>query len=240
VGAYEYQAGGTTPTPEPEPTPTCTRAAPTLTLTGSTTAVLAGTQNSYAISVRNNDSTGCANTSYTLARSIPSGWTGTLSATTLALAPGASGSATLAVTSSTTAAAGNYGIGVGTSSAVGSVHTQNASSTYSVATPPAPVMTETVSTSKSTYRAGETVSMTARVLLNGVPVSGAAVNFTALKPNKVNKVILNATTDSNGYARASFVAGSGSSSIGTYQLTATATHGTLTQKATTSFSVTRK
>jgi uncharacterized membrane protein len=219
------------------PAPVCTRAAPTLTMTGPTGAVAAGTQNTYSVTLKNNDSVECANTSFTLARSVPSGWTGTLSATTISLAPGASGSATLAVTSPATAAAGSYGIGVGSSSASDASHTKNASATYQVA---APVMTETVSTSKTTYRAGETVTMTARVLLNGVPVSGAAVNFTALKPNRVNKVILNATTDANGYAKASFVAGSGTSSIGTYQLTATATHNGQTKTATTTFSVTRK
>ena len=51
--------------------------------------------------------------------------------------------------------------------------------------------------------------MTARVLSNGLPVSGASVKFDALKPNGVNHVILNATTDSNGYARVSFVSGTG-------------------------------
>jgi hypothetical protein len=237
VGAYEFQAGGSTPTEPPAPTPVCTTAAPTLTMTGPTGTVAAGTQNTYSVTLKNNDSADCANTSFSLARSVPSGWTGTLSATTLSLAPGASGNATLVVTSPTTAAAGSYGIGLGASSAVGSVHTKSASATYQVA---APVMTETVSTSKSTYRAGETVTMTARVLVNGQPVSGAAVNFTAVKPNKVNKVILNGTTDANGYARVSFVAGSGSSSIGTYQLTATATYSGMTTKATSSFSVTRK
>ncbi|MFC5579228.1 choice-of-anchor Q domain-containing protein [Lysobacter niabensis] len=235
VGAYEY--GATSTTPPPAPTPVCTRAAPTLTLTGPTTAVAAGTQNSYAVSVKNNDSADCASTSFALARTVPSGWTGTLSTTAISLAPGSTGSATLAVTSATTAAAGSYGIGVGASSSVGSAHTQSASSSYSVAAPVVPVLTETVSTSKSTYKAGETVSITARVMKNGVPVSGAAVAFSALKPNRVNTVDLKATTDSNGYARVSFVSGRGSSSIGTYQLTATATSGSLTTKATSTFSV---
>src|SRR5688572_12464420 len=141
VGAYELQAGGTTP----PPTPTCTRAAPTLTLAGPTSAVAAGTQNSYAVSLKNNDSSGCANSSFSLARSVPTGWTGTLSTSAISLAPGATGTATVAVTSPATATAASYGIGVGASSPVGSVHTQNASSTYTVATAaPAPSLTETV------------------------------------------------------------------------------------------------
>ncbi|MFC5568923.1 choice-of-anchor Q domain-containing protein [Lysobacter yangpyeongensis] len=235
VGAYEFGAGSSTP--PPPPAPTCTRAAPTLTVTGPTVAVAAGTTNSYAISLKNNDSAECAATSFALARTVPSGWTGTLSATALSLSPGATGSATLAVVSPSTAAAGSYGLGVGTSSSVGSTHTKSASATYTVAAPPAPVLTETVSASKTSYKAGETVSLTARVMKNGVALAGASVNFTAIKPNKTSKVILTGTTDSNGYARVSFKSGSGSSSIGTYQLTATATSGSLTTKATTTFSV---
>jgi len=231
VGAYEYGAGSSTPTP----TPTCTRAAPTLTLSGPTTAVAAGTLNTYAISLKNNDSSGCSSTTFSLARSVPSGWTGTLSATGVALAPGATGSSTLQVTSPTTAAAGSYGIGVGASSSVGSTHTKSASATYSVAAPAG--LAEALSTSKSSYKAGETVYITARVTKGGVAVSGASVSFTALKPNKVNTIELRGTTDSNGYARVSFVSGTGPSSIGSYDLTAVATSGSLTTQAKSIFSV---
>ena len=98
-------------------------------------------------------------------------------------------------------------------------------------------LTETVSTSKTSYVRGETVSMTARVLNNGVAVSGASVKFDALKPNGINHVVVNATTDSNGYARATFVSGTGPSSIGTYQLKAIATSGSNTATANSTFSV---
>jgi hypothetical protein len=95
----------------------------------------------------------------------------------------------------------------------------------------------TAETSKPVYVRGETVTLTARVLNNGVPVAGAQVNFNALKPNGVNRVILNALTNSSGIATASFVSGSGSSSLGTYQLTVTATSGGLTAQAFTTFIV---
>ncbi|WP_460823375.1 NEW3 domain-containing protein [Lysobacter olei] len=233
VGAYEMQVAGSTPTPAP--TPTCTRAKPTLSLAGPTTAVAAGTTNSYSVTLKNNDSSGCSNTTFALARSVPSGWTGTLSTTGVALAPGASGTAVLKVTSPTSAAAGGYGVGVGTSSSVGSTHTANASSTYSVAA--AVGMTETLTTSKSSYKAGEVVSITARVMKGSVAVSGAKVSFVALKPNKVNTIELSGTTNSSGYVTVSFKSGTGSSSIGTYQVTSTATNGSDTAKSTTSFSV---
>jgi hypothetical protein len=239
IGAYEMQDGTASPPPAPAPAPTCTHAAPTLVLTGPTTAVAAGTKNTYALNLKNNDGSGCSNTTFVLARTVPSGWTGTLSATSVALAPGASASATLAVTSTTTAAAGSYGIGVGTSSSVGSVHTGNASTTYVVSAPVITAQTETVGTDKSTYIAGQKVYMSARVLKGGVAVAGASVSFVALKPNGVNKVTLSGTTDSNGYARATLSTGKSAGSIGTYQLTASTTSGSQTATAKTTFSVSK-
>jgi len=100
-----------------------------------------------------------------------------------------------------------------------------------------PVLSATVESSKPVYIRGETVTLTAHVSNNGVPVAGAQVNFNALKPNLVNRVILNAATDGNGVATVSFVSGTGSSSIGTYQVTATATSGALTTQASTTFVV---
>ncbi|WP_460712087.1 galactose oxidase-like domain-containing protein [Lysobacter terrae] len=95
----------------------------------------------------------------------------------------------------------------------------------------------TTSATKPGYLPGETVTLTARVLNMGVPVSGARVNFDALKPNGINHVRLTATTDSSGNASASFVSGTGSSSIGAYQLTTTATSGTRSAQAFATFSV---
>ena len=238
IGAYEVQVGGTTPPPTTptDPAPTCTRVAPTLSLSGSTAAVAAGSTVNYTVNVRNNDSSACANTSFNVARSVPTGWTGTLSAASVTLAPGASGTATLQVKSPTTAVQGNYGIGTGVSSSVGGTHTANASSTYSVAAA-ASALTETVTTSKSSYYRGSTVYMTARVLNKGVAVNGAAVRFNSIKPNGIDTNAKTVYTDSNGYARWSFVSGTGPSSIGKYNLTADATYGALKVRATTTFTV---
>ncbi|WP_167285032.1 NEW3 domain-containing protein [Marilutibacter alkalisoli] len=135
IGAIELQSGGGSPTP------TCTRNAPTLSLSGGGSAVAAGTAITYTLSLTNRDSSACQNTSFSLARTVPSGWTGTLGSSSLSVAPGASASTTLRVTSPTSASAGSYNIGAGTSSSVGSSHTANASATYTVASqtaPPAP------------------------------------------------------------------------------------------------------
>jgi hypothetical protein len=217
------------------PAPVCTRAAPTVSMSGSTAAVDAGSTVSYTVNVRNNDSTECASTSFSLARTVPTGWTGTLSAGSIALAPGASGTATLQVTSPVSAAQGSYGVGSGVASTVGSTHTANASSTYSVAAPA--VLTEALSTDKTSYTRGSTVYVTSRVLKAGVAVSGASVKFTAVKPNGIDVIGSTVTTDANGYARWSYVSSKGRSSIGTYKLSAVATSGTLTVTANTTFQV---
>ena len=246
IGAIELQAGGTTPPPTtPPPSPTCTRAAPAITLTGPTASVAAGTKVTYTISLTNKDSSACANTGFNLARTVPANWIGTLSTTSVNLAPGASANATLDVTSAGGTAAGGYGIGAGVSSTVGSAHTASASNTYTVKAvttepvPPATGLTESVGTNKASYIGGQTVTMSARVLKNGVAVSGAAVKFTATKPDGYTTIVMSTTTGSDGYARKSFASGTGGSSMGTYQLKAVATSGGSSVTATNSFKVTR-
>jgi hypothetical protein len=119
---------------------------------------------------------------------------------------------------------------------VGSEHTQSASSTYSVADAAVAPITETVGTNKSTYKAGETVSISARVLQSGVAVAGAKVSFTITKANGGTTTLLG-TTDATGYARASFATARGQGAVGTYQLVADATSGSQTARATSTFSV---
>lgn len=220
----------------PAPTPTCTPAAPLVSVTGPTAAVAAGTTQTYTLSLSNRDSSACAATTFNLARSVPSGWTGTLSATSLALSPGATASTTLSVTSPVTAGAGSYGVGVGVSSSAGSVHTASASTTYSVA---APVVSGTLSgavgTDKVTYARGETVYISARVLRDGTPVSGASVRFALTAPNG-GITTFSASSGSDGYARATYKLGRGKAAIGGYALRADASSGGSTTSSSTAFS----
>ena len=212
---------------------TCTRAAPVLTLAGPTAAVAAGSTNNYTLTVSNKDSGGCAATTFSLARSVPTGWSGALGASSLTLSAGASGTTTLAVTSPATATAGNYGVGAGASSSAGSVHTANAGSTYSVA---ASSLSETVSTDKTSYVRAETVAMTARVSNAGAPVAGASVRFVITLPGGASTTV-SATSGSDGVARASYKTGKAKTAIGTYQLRADATGSGGSATATSSFSV---
>lgn len=226
----EVAMGGT------NPPPTCTRSAPTLSLTGSTTAVTAGTTLNYTLSLGNKDSSACAATTFNLARSVPSGWTGTLAASSLSLSPGATASTTLSVTSAGTAAAGSYGIGAGASSITGSVHTANVSTTYSVAAASNGTLTETVGTDKTSYVRGQTVYMSALVKNNGVAVSGATVSFNVTASNGI-VTVSNATSGSDGYARSSYRLGKGKAAIGNYVVRADASSGGDTASASANFSV---
>ena len=111
-------------------TPACARRAPSLTLTGGEQAVSAGTQVTYQLRVTNNDTASCSSTAFTLGSSAPSGWTKSLSAASLSLAPGQTGAATLSVRSSASAPANTYAVSASTRSSRSTLHTQQASATY--------------------------------------------------------------------------------------------------------------
>jgi hypothetical protein len=213
--------------------PACVRAQPALSVAGPTAAVTAGTTISYTVTLTNNDSSGCQATTFDLAGSTPSGWTGAM-ASNIAVSPGASASTTLAVTSPSTAAGGSYGIGVGGSSSSGAAHTTSTSITYSVATASG-MLSETVGTDKTRYLRGQTVYMSARVLNNGVAVSGASVRLSITQPGGATATV-NATTGSDGYARGTYKIGKGKAAVGTYQLRADATSGSNSATSSTSFS----
>lgn len=215
--------------------PVCSRAAPTLAISGSGTAVAPGTTVQYTLSLTNRDSSACAATTFNLARSVPSGWTGTLAASQLTLGPGASANTAFSVTSPATATAGAYGIGVGASSGVGSAHTASASGTYSIAAT-AGALAESVATDKSSYLRGETVALSARVTGNGVPVAGASVRFTITPPSG-SASTLTATTGADGYARATLRLGKGKAAVGGYTVRGDASSGSSTATAGTSFNV---
>jgi len=158
LGSRHTASGGATYTVA-DPATTCTRAAPSISLTGGGTAVAAGGNVGYTMKLTSHDSSACPATTFTLAGSVPDGWTGTLSRGSVTLAPGAATSATLTVTSSATAAAGSYGIGAAMSSPVGALHTANASATNIVATTLSVADTSVVEGNTGTRMANFTVSL---------------------------------------------------------------------------------
>lgn len=92
--------------------PDCVRAAPALTLTPADGQWAApGTRVEYSLRVDNRDSTACAAASFALTATVPAGWPAAELAASLSLAPGASATLPLRVTSALDAADGYYAIG---------------------------------------------------------------------------------------------------------------------------------
>ncbi len=91
-----------------ELTTTCIPSAPSLSLSPQSQGGAAGKTASYTVSLINRSGPACPAGVFTLTATVPSGWSGNLSPTSLALAPGASGQAVLTVTSAPGAPPGTY------------------------------------------------------------------------------------------------------------------------------------
>ena len=95
-----------------------------------------------------------------------------------------------------------------------------------------------MATDKSSYLLGQMVYISARVLSNGQPVSGAAVDVRVTRPNgSVNK--LSATSGSDGYARVTHTVGFNKKEVGTYTLSAVVTKSGTSVTANAAFAVTK-
>lgn len=214
---------------------TCSRTKPGVTLTGPTQSVAAGTAQTYTLTVNNNDSAGCGSSSFSLASSVPSGWSGNLSASSLNVAAGASASASVTVTSPASATSGSYSVSGNATSTVTSADTGSATATYSIGTATG-TLAATVTTGQATYAAGSTVALNAKVSMSGTPVSGAKVTYTVTKPNG-SQVVASSTSSSNGAASYSLRLNKTKDPTGTYQVRAVASSGSQTANSTTSFIV---
>src|SRR5262249_1360966 len=81
----------------------------------------------------NKDTIACSASSFTLEASVPGGWTSALDNASLSLAPGATGTTTLRVTSPVSASAGSYSVGVTAPNSGNPASTASASAQYVVA-----------------------------------------------------------------------------------------------------------
>ncbi len=131
----------------------CARVAPSVALTPASQTAAPGSTVGYTMAVTNNNSAACGSSTFNLAQVLPTGFSGSLSATTLALGSGASGSVTWSATSAQSVAGGSYALDatVADASATASVATGHAS--YVVFQDSAPPVVSFVSP-----KAGATVS----------------------------------------------------------------------------------
>jgi uncharacterized membrane protein len=86
----------------------CVPAVPTISVLPATQTGLAGAKLSYNVTVTNADTSACNQATFALTDSVPSGWTASLQPASLTLAPGATGTATIAVTSPVNTSPGAY------------------------------------------------------------------------------------------------------------------------------------
>jgi hypothetical protein len=179
-------------------TAACTNVKPTVSVSPSQSQyVSAGTMVNFTTTVKNNDSSTCAPATFNLTDVVGTGWAGAWNTTALTVAPGASGSGTLSVSSPIGTADGFYNVAVTASNASAGAYSNSTNATYVVSTP-LPV-TATVSTNQSIYSAGQTVLITVSVLSGGSPDGGASVSVSVTPPGK-HATTLTATTGSNGVA----------------------------------------
>jgi hypothetical protein len=213
----------------------CVPGMPTIAISPSQSQwVQAGATVPFTITVTNNDNSACAASTFNLQAAIPSGWTAALSAGTVSVAPGASGSATVNVTSPTSAADGYYTITVTATDAANATRAATAAATYVISTATTS-LGDSVSTNQTTYTRGQAVTITTTVQTNGAPVSGATVTVTVTRSNG-SKANLAATTGTNGVAVVKYQVKK-QDPTGTYNVLSKAAVSTTSATASTTFAV---
>ena len=192
----------------------CIAANPTVSISPSQSQyVTSGTPVNFTVTVTDNDTSSCAPATFNLANTVPSGWAGVWSATSLSLSPGKSGSATLTVTSPVGTADGTYNVGASAVNASANAYIGTAAATYVINTAP---LSMSLITDQSSYLPGQTVTVTVTLLYGALPDVGASVTVT-ITPPKGRPTNLSGTTASNGVASFTYKLGK-NAPIGTYQV----------------------
>ncbi|MDP3978196.1 MAG: Ig-like domain-containing protein [Pseudomonas sp.] len=169
-------------------TSTCTRNAPSVSVSpGQSTWLAAGSSYSYTVSVTNKDSSGCTSSSVSLSPVKPSGWTASLGSTSLNLAPGASASTTLKVTSPSSAADGFYNVG---SSAAANGLSASGSASFVVDSPTSSTNQPPKAVNDSSQLSSVT-TVSVPVLANDSDPDGDKLNIVAFTQGSKGSVSLN-------------------------------------------------
>jgi len=198
--------------------PTCTASNPTVSVSPSQSQYVAsGTAVNFTATITDNDSSSCAPVTFDLASVLPSGCTGTWSASALSLSPGKSGSATVTVTSPVGTVDGSYSVGVTATNTSTSSYGGSAAAQYVINSAPLSI---SLATNQSNYLPGQTVSITVTMLYGTTADSGASVTAKITAPNG-RSTTLSGTTGGNGVALFNYKL-SNSAAVGTYTVQAQA------------------
>jgi hypothetical protein len=211
----------------------CVRANPTVTITpGGSPWLQPGSSYAYQVTVRNNNSGGCATESFNLVANLPGGFTSSLSKGSFSLSNGAAESAGLNAVSSSSAPDGTYSVGVTASNSANSSFAGASSASYVVVSR----INVSATPGTSVYSRSQTAKVTATVSAAGSPTSGASVTFTLTKPNGTT-VRQTLTTGSDGRAIFNYKFDRKKDTTGTYSVAADAAVQGYSGRAVTSFSV---
>jgi hypothetical protein len=113
-------------------TATCTHANPAITFSPSSIAGKAGGTATYSVNITNNDAVMCGSSTFNLNALIPSGMSGKLNVSSVAIAPGGTAVTTLNVTSLAAAPSANYGVSVNATNTTATTFTGTATANYQV------------------------------------------------------------------------------------------------------------
>lgn len=219
------------------PPSTCTHTAPSITLTpAGTTWAAAGATATYAVTVTNNDSCNCASSGFNISAAVPAGW-GANNPQVAGLAPGASASITLAISSPSSAAAAFYNIPSSATNAVNSSISASTNATVAIMGS----LVVSAATDQASYtrpiKRNQTMnaSVTTSVMSGGSPVSGASVSV-QVRDAGGSITTLSGMTNTSGNVVVTYPIKS-TSLAGTYGVSSTATFNGVTNTGTTSFAV---
>lgn len=126
----------------------CTRAAPALTISPTSQSGAAGSTLKYQATLKNNHGEGCAASTFQLAQTLPTGFSGTLTPSSVSLSPGASTVIAWPVTSSSNQPGATYSLKLTATDTAAPTYTASGQASYGIAP-----------TSLSCVRAVPTVSL---------------------------------------------------------------------------------
>ncbi len=212
--------------------PACVRANPTVDVTATAAGTLApGASATYVVTITNNDSAACGASGFALRPTVPGGWTASLATAAVTVNPGASASTTLKVTASAGSADGSYTIAVRAANSAVPTFAASDTITASVRAP----LVVTVRTDRAAYSRMQSAYIIVTLRLRNAAVGGAAVTLNVVKANGATAV-LRATSPSTGSVMFRYGIGWGDPR-GTYVARVTATKGSASGSASTSFTV---
>jgi len=197
----------------------------------------AGATVAYTVSVTNNDGTACSSGNFSLAATVPVGWSAVFTIPTLTLAPGASGSATLNVTSAAGAANGVNTVIASATNVAATAFKGSASATYTVNTPTPANFSLSASPASVSIAPGSSGTTKITSTISGSFNSAVALSASGM-PSGVSSTFSPASiaAPGSGVSTLTFTASS-SAAAGTYPITVAGSGGGLTRTTAISMTV---